>query len=42
MAIAKMNAVQTGYVEVMKNLMAGVSIFVSVILGALIIYATIS
>ena len=40
MAIAKMNAVQTGYVEVMKNLMAGVSIFVSVILGALIIYAT--
>ena len=40
MAIAKMNAVKTGYVEVMKNLMAGVSIFVSVILGALIIYAT--
>lgn len=40
MAIAKMNAVQTGYVEVMKDLMAGVSIFVSVILGCLIIYAT--
>ena len=40
MAIAKMNSVQTAYVEVMKNLMSGVSIFVSFILGGLIIYAT--
>lgn len=40
MAIAKMNAIQTSYVEVMKNLMSGVSIFVSFILGGLIIYAT--
>ena len=40
MAIAKMNTVQTSYVEVMKNLMSGVSIFVSFILAGLIIYAT--
>ena len=40
MAIAKMNSVQTSYVEVMKQLMSGVSIFVSFILAGLIIYAT--
>lgn len=40
MAIAKMNTVQTSYIEVMKNLMSGVSIFVSFILAGLIIYAT--
>ena len=39
MAIAKMNSVQTSYVEVMKQLMSGVSIFVSFILGGLILYA---
>lgn len=40
MAISRMNTVQTSYVEVMKNLMSGVSIFVSFILAGLIIYAT--
>ena len=40
MAIKNMNAAQTTYVKVMKELMSGVSIFVSVILGGLIIYAT--
>ena len=40
MAIAKLNTVQGGYVEVMQNLISVVSIFVSFILGGLIIYAT--
>ena len=40
MAVTNMNGIQKSYVEVMKNLMSGVSIFVSFILGGLIIYAT--
>lgn len=40
MAIGEMNKVQGGYVDVMKELMAVVSVFVSFILGGLIIYAT--
>lgn len=36
----EMNEVQGGYVEVTQNLLGGVSIFVSVVLGGLIIYAT--
>lgn len=40
MAVTNISAVQTSYVGVMNKLMYGVSIFVSVILGGLIIYAT--
>lgn len=36
----KMNEVQVEYVEVTQNLLGGVSIFVSFVLGGLIIYAT--
>ncbi|MEG0295746.1 MAG: FtsX-like permease family protein [Clostridium sp.] len=36
----EMNKGQTNYVEVTQNLLSGVSIFVSVILGGLILYAT--
>lgn len=39
-AMAEMSTVQVAYVEVMKNLMSVVSVFVSFILGGLIIYAT--
>ena len=40
MAIGEMNKVQGGYVEAMQNLISVVSVFVSFILGGLIIYAT--
>ena len=40
MAMAEMSTVQVSYVEVMQNLISVVSVFVSFILGGLIIYAT--
>lgn len=40
MAIGEMNAVQGSYVDAMKNLMSIISVFVSFILGGLIIYAS--
>ena len=40
MALSNMKGIQVSYVGVMNQLMAGVSVFVSVILAGLIIFAT--